>query len=509
MALAGVDTASLGAYSAENARDPALIGLRERIEIDFGRTAGHRPCAELEIELADGNRLTARHRCRHSRRRHRRSRPATRRKVRCARRAVARRPARRASCAKRSPGSTISPMSPDETCRRVTLTHQARWLAPLPRCGGASRCRTPLSSHRGRGGERARRVRACAGPSSTRSCRRRCRDGADRRRAKTFIADTLRRRNSRLADAVARRGSRHARRRRRRRRRRRCWAAAKGCRSCMRRCSTPIRSTPRNSIACTRRRLSHPMAASLPVLLGWAERDGGVSGARLIRAVVVAVDVAATLGLCSRAPMRFFRPANAGGFGATAGLAMLAGLDGDTATRRTRHLLRPVRRHDAGAQRRNAAIGDADGVCRAQRGDRGRTGAPRHAGASCADLRGFRLFCSVRWKGRSGAVRRARRALAHLRAQPQAVPQRAGDAWRHRRAAAPDESRRGDRRSGRRLPFSRAASDGAAGRPPGRRGHDPRLRPAVSAICRGRLPAPRRCRARRFHRGRRSPIRIR
>jgi aconitate decarboxylase len=73
----------------------------------------------------------------------------------------------------------------------------------------------------------------------------------------------------------------------------------------------------------------HPMATALPALLGWAEREGGVSGARLLRAVVVAVDVAATLGVCSRAPMRFFRPANAGGFGATVGLAMLAGLDPD------------------------------------------------------------------------------------------------------------------------------------------------------------------------------------
>ena len=71
----------------------------------------------------------------------------------------------------------------------------------------------------------------------------------------------------------------------------------------------------------------HPMATALPVLLGWAERHGAVSGARLIRALVIAVDIAATLGLCSRAPMRFFRPANAGGFGATVGLAMLAGLD--------------------------------------------------------------------------------------------------------------------------------------------------------------------------------------
>src|SRR6516165_8006840 len=69
----------------------------------------------------------------------------------------------------------------------------------------------------------------------------------------------------------------------------------------------------------------HPMAAALPALLGCAEREGGVSGTRLIRAVVVAVDVAVTLGLCSRAPMRFFRPANAGGFGAAVALRVLAG----------------------------------------------------------------------------------------------------------------------------------------------------------------------------------------
>lgn len=75
------------------------------------------------------------------------------------------------------------------------------------------------------------------------------------------------------------------------------------------------------------RAVVHPMAVVLPALLGWAEREGGISGALLIRATVVAVDVAATLGLCSCAPMRFFRPANVSGFGATVGLAMLAGLD--------------------------------------------------------------------------------------------------------------------------------------------------------------------------------------
>lgn len=71
----------------------------------------------------------------------------------------------------------------------------------------------------------------------------------------------------------------------------------------------------------------HPLAAVLAGALGWAERHGGVSGEALLRAAVAGADIAATLGLCSRAPMRFFRPANCSGFGATAVLAMLAGLD--------------------------------------------------------------------------------------------------------------------------------------------------------------------------------------
>ena len=76
----------------------------------------------------------------------------------------------------------------------------------------------------------------------------------------------------------------------------------------------------------------HPLAAVLAATLGWAEREGGVSGEALIRAAVAGVDVAVTLGLCSRAPMRFFRPANCSGFGATAALALIAGLD-ETPTR--------------------------------------------------------------------------------------------------------------------------------------------------------------------------------
>jgi aconitate decarboxylase len=71
----------------------------------------------------------------------------------------------------------------------------------------------------------------------------------------------------------------------------------------------------------------HPLAAVLAGALGWAERYGNLTGDALIRAVIAGADVAATLGLCSRAPMRFFRPANCSGFGAVAALSLVAGLD--------------------------------------------------------------------------------------------------------------------------------------------------------------------------------------
>jgi 2-methylcitrate dehydratase PrpD len=76
----------------------------------------------------------------------------------------------------------------------------------------------------------------------------------------------------------------------------------------------------------------HPLAAVLGCGLGWSERYGGVSGEALLRAVIAGADVAVTLGLCSRAPMRFFRPANCSGFGGVAALALLARLD-ETQTR--------------------------------------------------------------------------------------------------------------------------------------------------------------------------------
>jgi 2-methylcitrate dehydratase PrpD len=58
MALAGVDTASLGAYSAATATDPALVALRERVSFDF-RDEFAEAGAEMEVELNDGRRVSA------------------------------------------------------------------------------------------------------------------------------------------------------------------------------------------------------------------------------------------------------------------------------------------------------------------------------------------------------------------------------------------------------------------------------------------------------------------
>ncbi|HME23416.1 MAG TPA: MmgE/PrpD family protein [Acetobacteraceae bacterium] len=58
MALAGVDTGGLSSYSEATASDPVLIALRDKVEFDF-RPGWSNTLAELELELADGRRLTA------------------------------------------------------------------------------------------------------------------------------------------------------------------------------------------------------------------------------------------------------------------------------------------------------------------------------------------------------------------------------------------------------------------------------------------------------------------
>ena len=73
----------------------------------------------------------------------------------------------------------------------------------------------------------------------------------------------------------------------------------------------------------------HPMAVLLGAMTAFADAEGNVSGQDFITALVLGVDVAAGLGVGSKSPLKFFRPATAGGFGAAAALARLKGLDTD------------------------------------------------------------------------------------------------------------------------------------------------------------------------------------
>lgn len=67
----------------------------------------------------------------------------------------------------------------------------------------------------------------------------------------------------------------------------------------------------------------HPMATILAALMATCDREGSVSGQELGAAIAAAVDVAAGLGVAAKTPLKFFRPATAGIFGATLGCARL------------------------------------------------------------------------------------------------------------------------------------------------------------------------------------------
>jgi 2-methylcitrate dehydratase PrpD len=81
--------------------------------------------------------------------------------------------------------------------------------------------------------------------------------------------------------------------------------------------------------------VAHVMTVVAPASLACAERmaraEGRpVSGRRLIEAVVLGVDVAASLGLAASSGLRFFRPATVGAFGGCAAIGKLAGFDAPT-----------------------------------------------------------------------------------------------------------------------------------------------------------------------------------
>ncbi len=76
--------------------------------------------------------------------------------------------------------------------------------------------------------------------------------------------------------------------------------------------------------------VAHVMTAPVAVALAeCAQSHQPVSGATLLTALTVGVEVAATLGLAARSPLFFFRPATSGVFGAAATVASLRGFDSD------------------------------------------------------------------------------------------------------------------------------------------------------------------------------------
>ncbi|PVM83209.1 MmgE/PrpD family protein [Caulobacter radicis] len=75
----------------------------------------------------------------------------------------------------------------------------------------------------------------------------------------------------------------------------------------------------------------HPLPTIVPALIAELDRSGPYSGEEVLVAMVAGVDVAIALGVAATTPLRFFRPATAGVFGATAALARLKRLPRETA----------------------------------------------------------------------------------------------------------------------------------------------------------------------------------
>jgi len=80
----------------------------------------------------------------------------------------------------------------------------------------------------------------------------------------------------------------------------------------------------------------HPFATVLSAVMAYCERRSAqgrpVNGRDFLTAICMAVDVSIFLGKASTGPIRFFRPAAAGGFGAVAGIGKLEGFNAEAMT---------------------------------------------------------------------------------------------------------------------------------------------------------------------------------
>jgi aconitate decarboxylase len=84
--------------------------------------------------------------------------------------------------------------------------------------------------------------------------------------------------------------------------------------------------------------VAHALSVTLPCALAEADRQGAVenhpvTGADLMTAVILGVDVVCNLGLAATSGLRFFRPGTAGLFGGVTAIAKLRGFDRNTLVR--------------------------------------------------------------------------------------------------------------------------------------------------------------------------------
>ena len=158
--------------------------------------------------------------------------------------------------------------------------------------------------------------------------------------------------------------------------------------------------------------VAHAMTAVTAAVLAETDRVP-VDGRRLILAVAVGVEVAVALGVAARAPLRFFRPATVGVFGAAVAVGVLRGFDGAAVRRCFGH-----------------ALGHAAGTMQAHEEGKPtlavQLGAAARAGVVAADLAGAGVPApSQALEGRHGYFRLFETAFDTADAAPQA-----GRAWR-------------------------------------------------------------------------------
>ena len=87
--------------------------------------------------------------------------------------------------------------------------------------------------------------------------------------------------------------------------------------------------------------VAHVMSAVVPAALAECERRA-VDGQRLLLALAIGVEVAASLGVAANAPLRFFRPATVGAFGAAVAVGVLRGFNAAAIRRCFGHALGQV-----------------------------------------------------------------------------------------------------------------------------------------------------------------------